>query len=162
AVIQTVGMALANCINVCQAVQLTAADRTVNFLPLFHTAGINLHTLPLFIAGGASIVLAKLDVDALLDLVVAGRVSVLFGVPAVAQALGLSPRLATAGLTRVRHWGCGGAPLAEGLIRTFLAKGVRVCNGMGMTETGPTVFLMDPARAAEKIGSVGKPQLLAD
>jgi fatty-acyl-CoA synthase len=32
---------------------------------------------------------------------------------------------------------------------------------MGMTETGPTVFLMDPARAAEKIGSVGKPQLLS-
>jgi fatty-acyl-CoA synthase len=33
---------------------------------------------------------------------------------------------------------------------------------MGMTETGPTVFLMDPAKAAEKIGSVGKPQLLAE
>ena len=30
-----------------------------------------------------------------------------------------------------------------------------------MTETGPTVFLMDPAHAAEKIGSVGKPQLLS-
>jgi hypothetical protein len=32
---------------------------------------------------------------------------------------------------------------------------------MGMTETGPTVFLMDPAHAAMKIGSVGKPQLLS-
>jgi fatty-acyl-CoA synthase len=32
---------------------------------------------------------------------------------------------------------------------------------MGMTETGPTVFLMDPAHAVERIGSVGKPQLLS-
>jgi len=32
---------------------------------------------------------------------------------------------------------------------------------MGMTETGPTVFLMDPAHAADRIGSVGKPQLLS-
>ena len=80
--------------------------------------------------------------------------------PAIYQALSLSPRFATTDLTQVRHWGCGGAPLPESLIRAFLASGVRVCNGMGMTETGPTVFLMDPAHAVEKIGSVGKPQLL--
>jgi fatty-acyl-CoA synthase len=32
---------------------------------------------------------------------------------------------------------------------------------MGMTETGPTVFLMDEKNAPDKTGSVGKPQLLA-
>lgn len=161
AVIQTVGMALANYINIQQATGLISADRTVNFLPLFHTAGINLHTLPLFIAGGTSTVLSKFEVDPLLDLVAEGRVTILFGVPAIYQALSLHPRFAGADLARVRHWGCGGAPLPESLIRAFLAKGVRVCNGMGMTETGPTVFLMDPARAVDKIGSVGKPQLLS-
>ena len=31
---------------------------------------------------------------------------------------------------------------------------------MGMTETGPTAFIVDPADAWERIGSVGKPQLL--
>ena len=75
AVIQTVGMALANYINVQQATGLTGADRTVNFLPLFHTAGINLHTLPLFLAGGTSTVLAKFEVDPLLDLIAEGRVT---------------------------------------------------------------------------------------
>ena len=161
AVIQTVGMALANYVNVQQATSLGRADRTVNFLPLFHTAGINLHTLPLFLAGGTSTVLSKFEVDPLLDLIAAGRVTILFGVPAIYQAISLSPRFAGADLTHVRHWGCGGAPLSESLIRAFLAKGVRVCNGMGMTETGPTVFLMDPAHAVERIGSVGKPQLLS-
>jgi len=162
AVIQTVGMALANYINVQQATGLTGADTTVNFLPLFHTAGINLHTLPLFLAGGTSTVLPKFEVDPLLDLIAQGRVSLFFGVPAIYQALSLSQRLAATDLARVRHWGCGGAPLPESLIRTFLARGVRVCNGMGMTETGPTVFLMDPAHAVDKIGSVGKPQLLSE
>ena len=38
--------------------------------------------------------------------------------------------------------------------------GLRVCNGMGMTETGPTAFLAASADAWERIGSVGKPQLL--
>ena len=161
AVIQTVGMGLANAINVQQATALSSLDRTVNFLPLFHTAGINLHTLPVFIAGGSSTVLAKFEVDPLFDLIAAGRISVFFGVPSIYQALSLSPRFAGADLSAVRHWGCGGAPLPESLIRQYLSKGVRVCNGMGMTETGPTVFLMDPARAAEKIGSVGKPQLLS-
>ena len=99
AVIQTVGMALANYVNVQQATGLTGADTTVNFLPLFHTAGINLHTLPLFLAGGTSTVLAKFEIDPLLDLIAQGRVSLFFGVPAIYQALSLSPRLAATDLT---------------------------------------------------------------
>ena len=162
AVIQTVGMALANYVNIQQATAMTGADSTVNFLPVFHTAGINLHTLPIFLSGGTNTVLVKFEIDPLLDLIAAGRVSMFFGVPAIYQALSLSPRYAGADLGRVRHWGCGGAPLSESIIRTFLAKGVRVCNGMGMTETGPTVFLMDPVHAVDKIGSVGKPQLLSE
>ena len=82
-------MALANYVNVQQATGLDAADRTVNFLPLFHTAGINLHTLPLFLAGGASTVLSKFEVDPLLDLIGDGRVTILFGVPAIYQAISL-------------------------------------------------------------------------
>ena len=162
AVIQTVGMALANYVNVQQATGLTHADTSVNFLPLFHTAGINLHTLPVFIAGGTSSILSKFEIDPLLDLIAQGRVSVFFGVPAIYQALSLSPRFADADLARVRHWGCGGAPLPESLFRAFLAKGVVVCAGMGMTETGPTVFLMRPEEAIDKIGSVGKPQMLSE
>ena len=162
AVIQTPGMALANYVNVRQATGLGPQDSTVNFLPLFHTAGINLHALPVFIAGGTSQVLAKFDVNPLLDLIEAGALSIFFGVPAIYQAMSLHPRFQQMDFGRVRHWGCGGAPLPENLIHAFRAKGALVCNGMGMTETGPTVFLMDPAHAREKIGSVGKPQIMSE
>ena len=162
AVIQTAGIALANAINVQQATGIGPADGTVNFLPLFHTAGINLHALPVFIAGGTSNVLAKFEVDPLVALIEAGDVDVFFGVPAIYQAISLHPRFAGLDFSNVRHWGCGGAPLSEQLIQAFHARGALVCNGMGMTETGPTVFLMDPAHAKEKIGSVGKPQIMTE
>ena len=50
--------------------------------------------------------------------------------------------------------------MPDSLSRDFASRGATVLNGMGMTETGPTVFLMDEANAATKSGSVGKPQLL--
>ena len=78
------------------------------------------------------------------------------------EALALEPGFAGADFSAVRSLGCGGAPMPASLLETYLERGVTVCNGMGMTETGPTVFLADSERAAEKIGSVGKAQILAD
>lgn len=160
AVIHTYGMALANYVNVSQAIDLRQGETTLNFLPLFHTAGINLHTLPALMSGGQVLVMPGFDVDLLADLLTEGRLDTIFAVPTVYRQLSLHPRFEEIDLSRVRHWGCGGAPLSDALARRYLARGVRVCNGMGMTETGPTAFLMDPQNAPAKIGSVGKPQLL--
>lgn len=162
AVIQTPGTAYANMINYCQATGLSVAEKGVNFLPLFHTAGINLPTLPIFLNGGTSIVLRKFDADKVLQIIGAGQVTCFFGVPAVYQAMSLSERFGATDFTRVRSLGCGGAPLSGQLLQEFQNRGATICNGMGMTETGPTVFLMDKAHAREKIGSVGKPQMLSD
>lgn len=162
AVIYTFGMFWANAINYGQPSDLSAADISINFLPLFHTAGINLPTLPLFLAGGLSHVLPKFEPDAVLDLIDTGALTHFFGVPAIYQALSLSERFAALSFDGVRFWGCGGAPLSAALIRRFADRGVAVCNGMGMTETGPTLFLMDREHAGAKIGSVGKAQMLSE
>lgn len=162
AVIQTVGMAFANYINIGQAIDLVGNDSTLNFLPLFHTAGINLYTLPMLIAGGGNRVYRKFDAESVLSAIAAKRCSVFFGVPAIYQAISLSPNFDKTDLSCVRAWGCGGAPLPENLIRLFAARGVDVCNGFGMTETGPTVFLMDRQGATRKIGSVGRAQMLTE
>ncbi len=161
AVIQTARMAWANAINIGQAIGLTAEDRSVNFLPLFHTAGINLYTLPVFLNGASSTVLPKFDAERLLAMLRAGELTQVFGVPAIYQALSLMPGIEDVDWTAIRC-GCGGAPLPEPLIRFFAERGAYVLNGFGMTETGPTVFLMDAARAAEKIGSVGRAQMMTD
>ncbi|GAA0776125.1 long-chain fatty acid--CoA ligase [Roseibium denhamense] len=162
AVIQTAGMALANMINYTQATGLGTQEHGVNFLPLFHTAGINLPTLPIFLNGGCSTILRKFDPDTVLSLINDGKVTCFFGVPAIYQALALSQRIGETDFKTVRSLGCGGAPVPKHLLIDFQKRGVTICNGMGMTETGPTVFLMDKEKAAEKIGSVGKPQILTD
>jgi fatty-acyl-CoA synthase len=160
AVIYTYRMALANLINIGTAIGLGAADTTLSFLPNFHTAGINLHALPTLLQGGRVLLLPGFDADSVVDLLEAQRVDTFFAVPTVYQALVDHRRFAAAPLGRVRHWGCGGAPLPDALARRCRDLGLRVCNGMGMTETGPTAFLAAPADAWERIGSVGKPQLL--
>lgn len=159
-VIYTYRMAVANYVNIGSAARLSAADSSVNFLPLFHSAGINLHTLPLLMAGGRVLILPGFEAEALVGLFEQRRLDIFFAVPAVYQSLLDHPRFTSAPLDHVRHWGCGGAPLPDTLVERYRALGVRVCNGMGMTETGPTAFLADPADAWDRIGSVGKPQLL--
>jgi fatty-acyl-CoA synthase len=162
AVIQTPGMAYANAVNIGQAIDLTSQDTTLNFLPLFHTAGINLHTLPVLLHGGCVQVLRKFEIEPVMAALQAGDCTAFFGVPAIYQAISLHRDFSRADLSKVRSWGCGGAPLPAPLISLFAGRGIQVCNGMGMTETGPTVFLMDTAHAEAKIGSVGKPQILAE
>ncbi len=161
AVIQTARMCWANTINIGQAIGLTSADSAVTFLPLFHTAGINLYTLPVFLNGGRSTILPKFEPETLLELIRAGEVTQFFGVPAIYQAFSLMDEVDKVDWRALRC-GCGGAPLPEPLIRFFAERGAMVLNGFGMTETGPTVFLMDAARAADKIGSVGRAQMMTE
>ncbi|HVZ98796.1 MAG TPA: AMP-binding protein [Caulobacterales bacterium] len=162
AVIQTYQMALVNHVNASHAFGLRDGDHTLNFLPLFHAAGIHLLSLPTLFAGGTVHVLSGFDADVVIQLIASRQVDVFFGVPAVYQQLSLHPRFDEIELTHVRAWGCGGAPLPDVLAERFAAKGVLVCNGYGMTETGPTAFVAAPQDALAKIGSVGRPQLLLE
>lgn len=160
AVIQTYQMSVVNAFHVTQAFGVGAGDTTLNFLPLFHTAGIQLVTLPTLIAGGRVIVMPSFDAARALHLM--PRLDVFFGVPAVYQQLALHPQFEYADFAHVRAWGCGGAPLPDALVERFASKGALVCNGYGMTETGPTAFVAAPEDALTKIGSVGKPRMLLD
>lgn len=160
-VIYTFRMAFANYVNVMSGIGLTAADTTLNYLPLFHTAGINLHTLPVLIAGGKVVMLPNADVDAIVHALEHRQIDCMFGVPTIYQALLDHPRIDRISLKRVRHWSSGGAALSDYVAEGFRDLGVRICNGMGMTETGPTGFMMPHASAWDRIGSIGKPLLLA-
>ncbi len=161
AVIQTYGTSMANYINISQGMELRVDDTTLNYLPLFHTGGINLTTLPGLIMGARALFTPGFDLDRTVELIETGRLDTFFGVPAIYQAISLHPRFNELDLSRVRCWGCGGAPMPDNLFQQFADKGAIVLNGMGMTETGPTLFLMDKENAARKIGSVGKAQFMS-
>jgi fatty-acyl-CoA synthase len=162
AVIQTARMAVSVAMNLAIAMALVPEDRTVCYLPLFHTAGINLFALPLFQWGGHSHILPRFDADRLLALIGAGEVTQFFGVPTIWQAFAAHPGLPAARLDRLRGLASGGATLPETLVRQFATQGAVIRNGFGMTETGPTGFLADRQGALTRPASVGKPQLLTE
>ena len=95
AVIQTFGMTFANYVNIRQAMSISGNDVTVNYLPLFHTAGINLVTVPTLIEGGEVLVMPGFDMPRVIDLLSTGALDTFFGVPAIYQQISLDPSFDT-------------------------------------------------------------------
>lgn len=157
-VIQTHGMVFYNALNIGLPIHLNADDVTLNLLPFFHTGGLNLYTNPTIMMGGTAVIQRTFDPEETLRWL-AGEVTAFFGVPAVYLFLSQHPQFAQTDLSSVRSWACGGAPMPVSLLQTYAQRGVTIRQGFGMTETGPTVFLIDKDNALHKAGSVGKPQL---
>lgn len=155
----THGMFFWNAINIGHAVGLTSKSTNLNVLPTFHSGGLNLYTTPCLHLGGRSINMADFDPGKVLTYLESGEVTHFFGVPAIYQFLAEHPGWETADLSLVESWACGGAPMPVALLQRYADRGVVIRQGMGLTETSPTVFLTDEAHAISKVGSVGKPAL---
>jgi fatty-acyl-CoA synthase len=160
-VLQTFDMALHNMLNIGLPIDLNSSDTTLNVLPFFHTGGLNLYLNPTLIVGGTAIIQRTFEPEETLRLL-AERASVFFGVPAVYLFLSQHPDFTSTDLSGVRSWTAGGAPMPVTLLQAYAKQGIRIRQGFGMTETGPTVFLIDEENALSKAGSVGKPQLYVD
>jgi fatty-acyl-CoA synthase len=157
--ITTHGMFFWNAVNIGNAVGLTFDSTNLNVLPTFHSGGLNLYTTPCLHIGATSINLREFNPERLLRWLVSGEVTHFFGVPAIYQFLAEHPGWTDADLSKVRSWACGGAPMPVALLQRYADRGVIIRQGMGMTETSPTIFLTDEAHAMTKAGSVGKPVL---
>ena len=160
-VLQTFGMVFYNALNIGLAIGLTDADVTLNLLPCFHTGGLNMYTNPTFHVGGTAIVQKAFEPAETLRLL-AEEATTMFGVSAVYLFLSQHPDFATTTFKHMRSWAAGGAPIPTSLLETYLARGIEIQFGFGMTETGPTVFLIEKGADRSKLGSVGKPQLYVD
>ncbi|MCF8177547.1 MAG: AMP-binding protein [Sulfuritalea sp.] len=160
-VLQTWGMAFTNAVNGMLAAGLRREDKMLSVLPYFHTGGLNLYLNPMIMCGGTTLIMRQFDVDQTMDLLET-EATVMFGVPAIYLFLSQHSRFTSADFSRVRNWACGGAPIPKTLLEQYLAKGVTICFGFGMTETGPTVFLTDEATARKKVGTVGKPVMYVE
>lgn len=158
---QTAGMAVVNHLNITPAVGLTPEDVVLSVLPQFHSGGWNLYVLPMIMLGGTSVIPDGFDPEQSLRLLQDG-VTAFFGVPTLYEMLADEPGFAEADLRSVRSWASGGAAMPVPLLQRLDRRGIRVQQGMGMTETGPTAFLLDQRHAMAKAGSVGKPQPFID
>lgn len=158
----TYGNFFYNAVGMGAAIDLSSRDINLNVLPTFHAGGLGLYAGPIFHAGGTLVVMRAFDPAQLLQLIEKWRVSVILLVPAIYLVLAQRKDLMDFDLSSVRSWGSGGSALPPAVVHDFSEKGIIIQQGFGMTETGPTVFIITKEEAVRKAGSVGKPVLHTD
>ncbi len=151
-----------NSVNVLVDSDLTSDEVTLVCAPLFHAAGLNMTCLPTILKGGTSVIMPAFDPDEVLDIVDKRRVTYLFGVPAMYDAIAASSRWPTADLSSLRTLTCGGAPVPESTIHTYLDRGLTFVQGYGMTEAAPGVLFLDRDQVIAKAGTAGVPHFFTD
>jgi fatty-acyl-CoA synthase len=150
---------LFNALNVQHAFALTAADRVLTLLPLFHVGGLNIQTTPALLAGAEVVLLPRFDPAATFAAIAAHRPTLTLLVPAVMQALVAHPGWATADLTSLRAVGAGSSEVPLPLIGAFHARGIPVQQVYGATETCPVAICQTRAAALAAPGCLGQAAL---
>ncbi|MEV4645197.1 long-chain fatty acid--CoA ligase [Saccharopolyspora sp. NPDC049357] len=151
-----------NCVNVLVESDLSGSEVALVAAPLFHTAALGMTCLPTLLKGGTAVLMSSFDPAEALELIARHRVSLLFGVPAMYDAISARPEWASADLSSVRTLLCGGSPVPDATIRRYLDRGLAFVQGYGMTETSPGALVLDPGAAREKAGSAGVPSFFTD
>ena len=158
----TYGNFFYNAVGMGRAIDLTSEDVNINVLPTFHAGGLGLYAGPILHAGGTLVVMRAFEPGEFLRLMEEWKVTALLLVPSIYLVLAQYPDLEKYDLSAVRHWGSGGSSLPPSLVQEYAEKGIIIQQGFGMTETGPTVFIITREDAVRKAGSVGKPVLHTD
>ncbi|MFC8245951.1 o-succinylbenzoate--CoA ligase [Streptomyces chartreusis] len=151
-----------NALNVLVDTDLIADERALVSAPLFHTAGLNMLTLPVLLKGGTCVLVEAFDPDATFDLIARHRITFMFGVPTMFDQLSRHPRWPAADLSSLRILTCGGSPVPTPLIAAYQERGLTFLQGYGMTEAAPGTLFLDAEHAITKAGSAGVPHFFSD
>jgi len=153
---------LFNALNSTHMHGLTAADRVLTVLPMFHVGGLNIQTTPALHAGAEVILHPRFDPAAFFAACAEDRPSLSLLVPAVMQALVSHPGWAGADLSSLRAVGAGSSDVPLPLIEAFHARGIPVQQVYGATETCPIAIYQTREEALAAPGSIGRPALHAE
>lgn len=133
-------------------------DKEINYsiMPMFHTAGYFLHTLPVFYQGGTLIPIPMFDAADCFRIIEQYKVNVIFAPPTLFIALLADQDMVKrSDLSSIKVTiGCG-APVPVALQNQWEQKtGARLVNGWGMTETnsGGIISIPDIKEKTEAIG----------
>jgi len=128
--------------------------------PMFHVIGLFGHVRSCLYAGGMLAISDRFTPRGTLERLADPQLGTThyFCVPQMAQALADEPFFGRSNLSRLTGVFLGGAPLAESLVARYVAAGVRIANGFGMSEAGTvTCMPLDLEVIRRKPSSVGLP-----
>jgi len=147
---------LYNCKNAAAFFGLTRHDRVLVVVPLFHSFGLSILSLPTLWAGGEVVLQPRFDPSAVWRAVASERISFLGGVPTMFSALLEAFDREKPDVSSVRFLFTAGAAIPVDVIHAFAARGLALKQGFGQTETS-ILCCLDAADAVRKAGSVGRP-----
>lgn len=135
-----------------------------NLLPLFHTGGWNIVTLPTMYAGGQLLINPGFDPELILEQVEKFRCSFLFAAATMYRMISSLKNFAQADLTSLQFVMSGAAPCPVSVMEPYWEKEIIFTQGYGITEGGPNNLFMPwaslPPELIKEINqSVGKPFL---
>jgi fatty-acyl-CoA synthase len=146
------------------ACDLSAGDRPVHSLPLYHSAQMHVFLLPYLAVGATNIILDAPDGDRLFGLIEQGRADSLFAPPTVWIGLSNRPDFATRDLGGLRKAYYGASimpvPVLERL-RERLPK-LAFYNCFGQSEIGPLATVLAPDEHKGRMDSCGRTVLFVD
>ncbi|MFK4105929.1 acyl-CoA synthetase [Streptomyces sp. NPDC019531] len=146
------------------ACDLSAGDRPVHSLPLYHSAQMHVFLLPYLAVGATNVILDAPDGDRLFDLIEEGRADSLFAPPTVWIGLSNRPDFATRDLSGLRKAYYGASimpvPVLERL-RERLPK-LAFYNCFGQSEIGPLATVLAPDEHKGRMDSCGRTVLFVD
>ena len=151
-----------NVMNLLVDVDLTSSEVALVTAPLFHTAALNQVFFPTILKGGTALIEAKFDPSRALQLIEQRRVSLLFGVTSMYQAIANDPGFEHTDLSSLRFALSGGAPVPESLLRRWLDRGAPITQGYGLTEASPGATMLRAEDAVRKLGSAGTACFFSD
>ncbi len=155
---------LYNTLNAALFFDLTPRDRVLVAVPLFHSFGLTILSIPALYAGAGVVLQRRFDAEDVWRTVGEHGVSFLGGVPTMYRDLLDVLERAPADrfdLRSLRFLFGAGAALPVELIRAFESRGLVLKQGFGQTETS-ILCCLDARDALRKAGSVGRPVFHAD
>ncbi|MET8542039.1 long-chain fatty acid--CoA ligase [Kitasatospora sp. NPDC004799] len=158
----THGNILWNSLNVLVDTDLTSEEVALVSAPLFHTGALNMSCLPVLLKGGTVVLESAFDAGRTLELIQHHRVTCMFGVPTMYDAVAAAPAWERADLSSLRNLLCGGAPVPARTARAYLDRGLDFVQGYGMTEASPGALILHRADARAHAGTAGVPHFFTE
>ncbi|MCS7094886.1 MAG: long-chain fatty acid--CoA ligase [Thaumarchaeota archaeon] len=135
---------------------LTEDETVLAVLPFFHIYGQTAIMGIGLTFGFKLVVVPRPNIDEILELIERYRISIIFGVPSLYNALITSPKFRRETFSHVKLCISGADKLHEEIAKRFeKATGIRIVEGYGLTETSPVTHLNPPTNP--RLGSIGPP-----
>lgn len=163
-VLHTHGGVTQQAIGNCVPLGLSPRSCGLGILPIFHISGLNIFAHAMFYAGATQVTMERFDPIEVLRVIADPEIGITHfaGVPTMFEMMAAMPEFSEFEPAAIEGVFVGGSPSTQALLETYAAKSMPLIQGYGLTETGPTLTVLDSANAIEKLGSAGKPILHVD